>query len=150
MLRFLCHIFVTTLIYFFECLFHIIILYVPTYNLYHNILLQNWLIPVSENSPGWKGSWKIIWSKLSWKGESLWDFLAACPHLETSSHEDSIMFLGRLLQWILHLTVIFSHVRMKHLPVYSSHVVISVWILMEREPPSSLWLSFKYWNSVPT
>lgn len=102
---------------------------------------------MSENRPGWKGSSKIIWSKLSGEGDSWWDFLAAWSHLETSNDEDS-MFLGRLLQWILHLTVIFSHVKMKHLPLYSSHLVISMWILMEREPPSSLWLSFKYWNSV--
>lgn len=91
--------------------------------------------------------WKTIWVRLSWEGESRWDYLASCSHLEIFQRWGFPHVPGEVAAVNSHLTVIFSHVKMKRLP-HCSHLVFSMWILMEKEPPSSLWLSFKYWNSV--
>ena len=108
-LTFLWHFFFHYIVFFFffNKSFGIISVYVYTYNFYHDIFLQNWLIIVLENSLGWKWPRKTIWSNLSWEGEPRWDYLAPCPMASWKPPVLWTMSLGRLFQWMTDLTVHF-------------------------------------------
>lgn len=94
-----------------------------TYNLYCDIFLQNWLIHSIREQLGLEG---IL------KDHLVQDF----PGRGIMMRLSSSLSTSQNLQWWgfhhvpgdVHLTVVFSHEKMKHLPVHSSHLVFSMWI----------------------
>ena len=100
-----------------DCHFGVCFRFIPYYKLHFSIhvsvssncesLKLEKVLTESYNSPGWKGSWKITWSNLSWERKPGWDCFSTPSNciLKTSSDGDSITSLGRLFQQMIVLTV---------------------------------------------
>ena len=72
--------------------------------------------------------------------------------LKTSSDGDSTTSLGRLFQWLIALTVrnvfLIRRWNLSHCNLYPLPLVSSTWLLVKREPPLPVQMSFKYWSTV--